>query len=98
MSFSSVKPLLRAVPRLSALKAPAFRQSIRNASTAAAGSKGKTGIVLLGVGAAAIGSGSFYFFGGKQDLTAVKDAAMPEQVDYQAYVRSPSISLSVIFF
>lgn len=84
MSFSSLKPLLRAVPRLSALRAPQLKQSIRNASTAAAGSKGKTGVLLLGVGAAAVGSGAFYLFGGKQDLTAVKDAAMPEQVDYQA--------------
>lgn len=86
MSFSSLRTALRTAPRLSALSTPILRQSARTYSAAApAAAKGPNYLLLGVLGAGALGGGALFALSGETDLTKVKDAAMPKEVDYQAY-------------
>ena len=83
-SFS--RPLLRSA-RLATLRAsPSLRVPLARSYASAAPSSSGKGRVLGLVAAAVLGGGAFYAYSSQQadDPTKVKDAASPQQVNYQA--------------
>lgn len=95
MSASALRPLLRNARLATFRAAPIVRQSApraRGYSTApgAEPSKG-TNPLLYVLGAGLLGGGAYYALsGGKEDFdpTKVKDAASPQEVDYQKVSRN----------
>lgn len=81
--MSAVRTLLRSAPRIAALRAPLLRQA-RTYATEAPAAKGSNALLFGALGAAALGGAGYFALSGESDPTAIKDAASPKEVDYQA--------------
>ncbi|KAL8292338.1 hypothetical protein RQP46_001804 [Phenoliferia psychrophenolica] len=82
-AFTTLRPLLRAAPRLASLRA--VRPAFRAYATEAPAAKGSNGLLFGGIAAVLLGGGAYYAFGDMAtDPAKLKVAASPKEVDYQA--------------
>lgn len=83
MSFSSLRPLARALPRAAALRASVLQHTTRStrsyATEAAAAAKGPNVLLYGGIAAAVVGAGAYFALSGDSTVSAAD-----KKPDYQA--------------